>query len=77
MAKNISKQIDEEEALQREETDFRRMFYNTSDYIILVKLREDDSLDSIVDVNKSFCDDFGYTRKEILSITSNELARFI
>ena len=77
MAKNISKQIDEEEAIQSEETDFRRMFYNTSDHIILVKLAEDDSLDSIVDVSKSFCDDVGCTRKEILSITSNELASFI
>lgn len=67
----IFKPIDEEE------TSFRRMFYNTSDYIILLKLGEDDSLESIVDVNKIFCDDFGYTREELLSITSKEVARFM
>ena len=62
-----------QEALQLEERKFRELFENASDAIFLYELRKNDVPSTFIEVNRVACEQLGYTRDELLTMSLSDI----
>ncbi len=73
IARDITERKKAEEELQDNEEKFRQIFHKTNDAIFLTKLEEDENTSQFIDVNDVACEWLGYTREELLKLSSTDI----
>lgn len=63
------------ELLRQSNRDIRQIFNKINDPIVLIEFDEINNFKCIIDVNNETCLRFGYTRKELLKISSSNLSK--
>lgn len=70
---DITDKKQSEEILRQNEEKFRELFNNANDAIFLIQLSEDESPGRIIEVNEIACQSLGYSRDELLSMTTKDI----
>lgn len=70
---DITEKKQSEELLRQNEEKFCKLFNNVNDAIFLIQLPEDESPGQIIEVNEIACQSLGYSRDELLSMTTKDI----
>ncbi|MCK4972151.1 MAG: PAS domain S-box protein, partial [Candidatus Heimdallarchaeota archaeon] len=71
-ARDITDRKEAEEELQESEEKFRQIFHNAQDAIFINKIENGNKLGDFIEINNTACQWVGYSRGELLGLTSYE-----